>query len=245
MFGFHSSEQKKHFIEEEFRKRQLKRQGKDPNNPHDDAAQGDDAYSAILNNPEFAKVFSDLIAEKGLGSFANDVPMLLEYLKSTISPESLRSFFHVEGHGDQVQVTENVPYNSIPTALSEVQLEHPAMFEVGIPTALELQTSALPELAGQSGIVSEQPMMIHSMPATAQIPRLNVALDTAAPPPMVAIPPPAPPPLLPIPAPETAPIAPITPIAPIPAVPNRVQPTPPPPRDRIRAFGFPPMMQSR
>ena len=264
MFGFHSSEQKKQFIEDEFRKRQLKRRGRDPYTHVDDSSQGDDAYTAFLNNPEFAKVFSDLITEKGLGNFTNDVPMLLEYLKTTLSPENLRSYFHMDG---QAEEAAEMPYDLIPTALPEAEIEQAAVFDVGQTAALELQSPTRPDSAVEPEIMPEAPSMIQLITMAAPSPRLNVALET--PTPLVhTIPQPAPPPLIPIPTLEAIPIAPIPlisnqvqsspppplipiptfetiPIAPIPLVSNQGQSPPPPPQDRIRAFGFPPMMQSR
>jgi len=256
MFGFHSSEQKKQFIEEEFRKRQLKRRGRDPHTEVDESFQGDDAYTAFLNNPEFAKVFSDLITEKGLGNFRNDVPMLLEYLKTTLSPENLRSYLHMDG---QAEEASEVPYNSIPTALPEAQIEQAAMFDVGQTAAFELQAAIGPDSALQPVISPETPTMIQLIPPPTS-PRLNVGVETLIPP-VYAIPPPAPPPLLPIPSLEAIPMAPIPlvsnqvqssppppqaiPIAPVPLISDQVRSSPPPPQDRIRAFGFPPMMKSR
>ena len=254
MFGFHSSEQKKQFIEDEFRKRQLKRRGRDPHAPLDDSSQGDDAYTAFLNNPEFAKVFSDLITEKGLGNFTNDVPMLLEYLKTTLSPENLRSYFHMDG---QPEEAAEVPYDSIPTALPEAQIEQAAAFDVGQTAVLELQSPIRPDSAVHPEIMPDAPTMIQLIPTTAPSPRLNVAVEMPTSP-VHAIPQPAPPPLIPIPTLEAIPIAPIPlvsnqvqtsppplipiptlegiPIAPIPLVSNQGQSSPPPPLIPIPAL---------
>jgi hypothetical protein len=246
MFGIHYSEQKKLFIEEEFRKRQHKRR-RDPDS-NDDSGQGDDAYAAFFNKPEFARAVTDLIAQKGLGEFANDIPMLLESFKQMLSPENFRTLFQVEGQGEeQGPMQEDVPYNSIPTALPEARTRrHVKMLDVEYTSAtkLDVSTPAVPLMSIHPELRYALPPRLHSIPTTAApIPRLNIAEKKSTSARKVATPPPAPaPPLIPSPAPEAMPVA------PIPTVSNLIQPPPPPPpppQDRIRAFGFPPMMQSR
>jgi hypothetical protein len=238
MFGFESSEEKNQFVKEEFRKRQLKRRGNHPSAVSDNTSpHPDDAYTAILNNPEFAKVFSDLIAEKGLGNFTNDVPMLLEYLKSTLSPENLRTFFNLDEMAEETGVMEEVAHNSISTALDEAPIGQAAMLDTGHTTVLELQAEvSQPELT----IQPELARMIRPIPIAPPIPRLRVAAESPTPTMRTAMPPPVPP-VIHIPIPVPKPVS----SAPVPAVTNRVQQLPPPPQDRIRAFGFPPTMQSR
>lgn len=244
MFGIHNSELKRAFIEEEFRKRQLKRR-RDAGPK--DSSQGDDPYAAFLSNPEFAEAFSGLVADKGLGEFKNDIPMLLDSLKQLLSPENFKSVFQVEGQEEQVAAQEDVPPNSIPTALPEALTEHHVeMTDVEYTSAPKLDVLAVPLMSIHPELRHLQLLpMIRSIPtATAPIPRLNSGVEKPTRPRKVATTPPAPPPappppLIPIPAPVAEPVAPIQTVA------NPMQPRPPPPQDRIRAFGFPPMMQSR
>jgi hypothetical protein len=257
LFGIQPSSKKSAYIDQEFKIRKQKRQGKQ-SSPEDigseDAMQAGDMYSNLLNNPEFTNVLMGLLAQKGVEVGGEETTkQLVELLKS--HPEFLKGFLGggTEGTGKQMRDEEVVvgeqgeeremgllrghveremqlAGEGVEGGVIEAEFhEMQGVHTTLLTTATAVNFTDLPAVQHQSTFTGEQ-------------------LDTHAPTPE-PLPTTAPTPQLPINV-ESTPISALTvPIASVPSYPPMPIPPPfrpsallypPPPPERIQAFGFPP-----
>lgn len=213
-------------MENEFKKRQMKRRGKGPS-PSPDGFDSTDMYATMLNNPEFPNILMTLLAQKGLDSGATETSaQLVELLKS--NPELFRGFLPTAPEPDNIQDQ----FNSATLELQQSILDQTSALEAAHSSHMDLQSelaqhdfmSMEPQI--HDDIMTAQQNMLHSLPTPAPIPRIGIKTeDTTS---SVQPPTPVPPPILPsIPSPVQT------------AAPAPVQPRPS--QDRIRALGFPPL----
>lgn len=224
IFGPHASPDKNAFIEAEFAKRQQKRRGKAPSPSAEGSDGTDNMYATILNNPEFANILMNLLAQKGLDP--NDTEssaQLLELLKS--NPEFLRGFLTAPTEENMEQPIKNDTME-MPQLMDHIGMDT----HLGLPTALQFET-----LSMETSLAPEvSPIVAPMAPQRpAPIPCLGTRIEEEIVPPRPSIPMPAPNPVpsLPMYIPPTVPL-------------SIQQPTTS--HNRVQAFGFPPMMsQSR
>jgi hypothetical protein len=269
IFGPSTSSEKEKFIEAEFKRRQYKRQGRPITSGGNELEV--EMYSALINNPEFTSILMNLLAQKGLDASDSETSaQLLELLKS--NPEFLKNFLsaaptqenqetipnantntNTENDGpatvefdaniglDSSQLFASTNMNHEPLVHAPIDPPQPEPM-VEIPTTEHIQTTPMPTI--QTTVpdlpIPSSPTPPVTFPLThpAPIPRLpQSGIETPTPATVMRH----------TPAPSTSmsmsygaiPM----PAAYIPPIPVRA--TPPPSEDRVRAFGFPPMMGHR
>lgn len=251
------------FIEREFKKRQFKRRGRQPS-PTTEGSESSDMYAALINNPEFANILMNLLAQKGLDSGDSETSaQLLELLKS--NPEFLKNFLSNAPQQEDSQEQAN---------MMAPELQHfpnPALYD----NTMGLDSSQLfgaaqplhfdPVPVEEPPSVEQQPV-VEQPPSVEQPPAIEIQAETlqtlpqplpqsSSPPPLLTTPAPIPrigqpPEVEPTPVVQTlAPVStPTFAAIPMPAAympPSAMAPRPPPPppsQDRVRALGFPPMV---
>jgi hypothetical protein len=220
IYGSHSSPEKLAFIESEFEKRRGKRKAL-PMSPSTDPDSTDNMYAAILNNPEFANILMNLLAQKGVDPGDTETSgQLLELLKS--NPDFLKGFLTntpeetVVAQPVKADVTEAQPtaFHSLDPQLSV------------IAPALKVETLSTETLFAEN----TSPVIAPTTPRPALKPHPRIKIDGKS----ESV----------IPRPSPVPVA----NNPMPAMPAYIRPTtpasiqPPAAHDRVRALGFPPMM---
>jgi hypothetical protein len=180
----------------------------------------DNMYAAILNNPEFANILMNLLAQKGLDPGDTETSgQLLELLKS--NPDFLKGFL------------TTAPEETEPVKADVTEVQHTGSHE---PVTLDPQPPvAAPALQVETLSTESQfaenasPVIVPTTPRPAPIPHPGVKIEGKYEPA----------------APRTSPV----PVAnkPILAMPAYLPPTmpasiQPAAQDRVRALGFPPMM---
>jgi len=216
IYGAEASPQKQLYIENEFRKRQRKRLGRDPS-PVAESTDATDMYTSILNSPEFANILMSLLAQKGLDAGDTETStQLVELLKT--NPEFLKGFLPALSEQEEVKQGETIE--------SSVAMEN-----YGHQAALEAFDSSYIEPASQP--LSHESESIDS----------NDAVSPPMGPAVYSAPPPAPIPHLGVKRKHEEEPKKFTPI-PMPGykpqlLPSRVQPRPS--QERVQALGFPPM----
>lgn len=216
IYGADQSPQKQLYIENEFRKRQRKRLGRDPS-PIAESADATDVYSTILNSPEFANILMSLLAQKGLDAGDTETStQLVELLKT--NPDFLKGLLPTLSEPEDVKQVEAID--------SSVALEN-----YGQQAALETFDSSYIEPVSQplqhesDSIDPSDPISepigttAYSAPLPAPIPHLGIKRKHEEEPKKFT----------PIPMPGYKPQL----------LPSRVQPRPS--QERVQALGFPPM----
>lgn len=213
-------------MENEFKKRQMKRRGKAPS-PSPEFDNTDNMYAAIANNPEFATIVMGLLAQKGLDTGAETSAQFVELLRS--NPDFIRNYLNAAPEPNDAQDQ----FSSATTEIQQSVIEQSSALEATHSDHLDLEsqlaqhdfTPLEPQI--QDDVMAEQQDMLHSPPRPAPIPRVGKkteeAISSVSPPP-----PPIPQPNLPL---MPSPVQAVTPAP--------VQPRPS--QDRVRALGFPPI----
>ena len=236
IYGASSSPQKQLYIENEFKKRQRKRLGRDPSPSADASDNSDNMYATILSSPEFANILMNLLAQKGLDVGDTETSaQLVELLKS--NPDFVRGFLPAAPEQDEVKQEETKQEETIEFSIvpSENYAQQMDSFE-GLDSS-RLEPSSLP---AQQEVISVDSANIsmeisapapYSIPPPAPIPRLGVkgATEESSSPQQAST--------TPVPQPKVSPI-------PMPGykpqiVSSHVQPRPS--QERVKALGFPPM----
>jgi len=240
MFGLHDSPEKREYIETEFRRRQEKR--RNGNSPEASGSDNTDTYTALLNNPEFANILANLLAQKGLDA-GDTSTQLVELLKS--NPDYVRALVPAQMQSEELQDPTMVM--SFETQLQQQQealdlhAAHVESYEGPTPHQLHSIETL------HNSVVD--PVLAHTIPTALPIPLPEpepVIEQIIEPPaPMIAPPPPPPQPapapvLTQLPTPASYPPIPVPGYKPKAKTPSQTQP--PPSHERVRAFGFPPMM---
>ena len=223
IFGAHSSHQKMIYIEEEFKKRQCKRQGKE----FSPVAEGPQPwYSDVINTSDFANVIMQLLAAKGLDPNDPDSILLVEMLRK--DPKSIEKFGLTLAPEAQPEEMEE----QFDPGMSQTVPQETGIFEefeaaqFAFPNQIQRAESISVGLQGHSFAINETTILSQSISTPAPIPRLDVKIEDVE---------------------LTTPLAPNQP--PIPATvgpPAYRPPTIPdktrarPSKDWIRAMGFPP-----
>jgi hypothetical protein len=238
MYGMNPSAQKTKFIENEFRKRRSKRRGRAPTPPGADNSDGsDNMYAAMINNPEFANVLMNLLAQKGLDAGDTETSaQLVELLKS--NPDFLRGFLPAAPEPEQTEdqsnsnlISETQQYDTqVPMFEDPMDLGH-----MGLPShTLQFENLSMGSTNYADSNSDMTPSLQQSIPAPAPIPRLEVKTEVESiPDPSQSKPTPPLPSFPPIPAPSAY-------MLPLVTVSRVLQA--PPSQERVRALGFPPMM---
>jgi hypothetical protein len=184
-------------------------------------------YAAILNNPEFANILMNLLAQKGLDPGDTETSgQLLDLLKS--NPDFLKGFLTTAPE-------ESVESESQPVKSDEAEVPQTAFHE---PVSLDqqlLMASPAPQLETLSMETqfaeNTSPVPAPTTPKPAQIPLPGVKIEGE-------LEAPAPRPAIPIPVTNK----------PVHSMPAYISPTIPVSiqqlagQDRVQALGFPPMM---
>ena len=224
IFGAHASAEKQRYIDDEFRKRQFKRHGKD-SSPTPEGAQP--WYTPLVNNPEFAQVILQLLVSKGLDPDDPDTIQMVELLQS--DPKSIEKLGMPRLILPEQQVEEMEEH--FDPEMQQTSPQETTIFEGFEETQFPLANHMEPHdhipmaPPDQTFVVNETAMLLQPVSTPAPIPKLDMKAEEVESMPVAPPQPPrrttiAPPPYIPPPMPSQ----------------SRTLAS----KDRIRAMGFPP-----